>query len=266
METTGIRLEVTSHLYTKLQVEQLRQKNATGTKPALAAIILKLCELGIRYQDEMKTTTVGQQPPKPKDVMPAHNTNSALATKERELIAKEKELLAREHRLKSLETDLRSREYDLIEKSKTINESAEDLMEQRNDIYDQKEVLQEKSQENLKLSIQKENLEKILADKNEQLLYSHNELQEIKQKMFKIILNIDRKTETNTFMKFIMPLLPVVATVISTLILRDAIRSGDNLSSEEKEIIKSFKELNPDDQEQIRNYLNDLLKKPGTSQ
>jgi hypothetical protein len=254
MTTTGIRIEVSQDFYLKLLDEQNKQKSLTGRKPALADIILNLCQKGIKYQNEKIAAQQTAFPAKLKD-----QSNDPI--RENTLAAKEKELLSKEKELRTWEAELREREFDLIEKSKTINETAETLMEQRNDIYDQKETLQEKSHEPIILKIQKESLEREINSKNLQMQNMQQELNDLRRNVYKTILNIDRKTESNIFMKFIMPALPLIAVFISTLILKDKLQSEENLSQAEKDILKSYNELDPKDQEEINKYLRDILNK-----
>lgn len=252
METIGIRVEVPPVLHVKLLHEQDKLKSLARHKPTLSELMKKLTELGFKYQEEMETRAATGQHSKRNDIIPDQIKNNILSAKERELQAKEKEL-------KSWETNLRSREYEIIEKSKTINESSDALMEQRNDIYDQKEKLMEKSQETLMLKTHKENLEKTFEAKNEEIMHLQHELKEMKQNIYKIVENIDKKTETTTFMKFVMPLLPVIAVIIGTIILNKKIQSSENLSLADKEILNAFNLLSSDEQDEIKKHISDLM-------
>ena len=254
MKTTGIRIDVSQDFYLKLLEEQETQRVLTGKKTSLAAVILKFSEWGLKNRNEMKTTQTTEFYPKQVDLQNDWAKNNMFSVREKDQIAKEKEL-------KSWEADLRSREFALIEESKTINESSETLMKQRNDIYDQKEKMQEKALEALKQSILNENLEKALAEKNAQFQNLQQEFSDMKRNMYKTLVSIDRKTESSTFERFILPLLPLVGSVVGTYILYDKIQPKENLSPSEKEILRSFNELESPLQEEIKLYLKDLLNK-----
>lgn len=256
MKTTGVRIEVSQNFYSKLLKEQEKQRTLSGTKPSLSALILKYSEWGFVQQNEMGTTLITEQHAKQKNVDPDQARSNILSSKERELQVKEIEINSREY-------DIRAREYALIEKSTIINETAESLMEQRNDIYDQKEIIQQKSSEAIIFKIHKDYFEKTLEEKNEQIIHLRQELNDMKDNIYKAISKIDKKTESNTFMKFILPILPVIATVVSTYILKDKAQSDENFTQTEKDILKSFNEMNEKDQEEIKKYVKDIQNKSG---
>jgi hypothetical protein len=252
METTGIRIEVSSEFYSKLIDEQEKQRKLSGKKPALANVILELSKSGLKHKYEDKSILASEL---------HYQTTSTTQTVELKnmLLKKEQEIKEREKELDAREVEIRNREFDLIERDKSVSKKTIILMEQREELSHQKEQMNSKSTELIKLNILNENLNDQLCEKENQIIFFQKDINEMKNKTYKLLIRIDSNTQTSTFMKYIVPFLPVVSSIIGAVILGKKIENKENLGEVEIEILKQFNSLNPDAQSEVKKYMEEVL-------
>ena len=107
--TTGIRLEVPTDLYEKLQDEQERRRLKTGKKPGLSAMIQDICS---NILDENENTQY--------NVHSVHDSVQISAQSNLNDSNSEKQLKQWEERLVKWEKSLQEREKNIKEQEKVI--------------------------------------------------------------------------------------------------------------------------------------------------
>lgn len=251
MKTIGIRICVSLEQYSKLQLEQIRQKSANGKKTALGEIVKMYMIKGMNIPENNKPA--GEQSTKTKDSPPDTATTVAIAAKQREIIAKENEL-------KKWEASLRAREFVLFDKSKSLNEEAAELADQRKEICNEKEDLLNKKGENDALRINIKHYESILKDKNEQIADLQNKYKFLQNELHQVLISIEHNTNENTFLKYIFPVAAPILIIILALIIFHKTGKMPDVTPHVREILKTFNNLSPEEQEKVLNFINQIIK------
>ena len=263
MSTKGIRIEATNKLYLELLEIQRNYRIKDGKKVALAFIITDYCQKWMNHSKNLQITDQNvqghlqsehralNQPPQKAPVP---------SVDERDLLARKNELDEREDRLRQWENELREQAFTMIDKDQTISEKTEDALRIKDESLDIKEKA---NQKNIEIELQKTinaSISQEINEKNEQIDHLKNDIRFLKEDVLKMLRHIDHQTEKSVFMDFIVPFLPVIATLASTFILKKNITGNNDMSQFEKEIFEVYNGMKPDLQNGFREYVQNLAK------
>jgi hypothetical protein len=264
MSTKGIRIEATNKLYQELLEVQRNYRIKDGKKVALSFIIIDYCQKWMNHsknsQNNYQNVNGLLQQQEHKALNQPHQKSPIPSVDEIDLLARKNELDEREDRLRQWENDLREQAFTLINKDQTVSEKTEDALRYKEEALDLKEQAQEK---NIQIEIQKTvnaSISMEITEKNEQIDRLENEIRYMREDVIKMLRRIDRQTEKSVFMDYVVPFLPIVATIIMGVILNKSISGNTEMNQFEKEIFDLYNGMKPDLQNGFREYVQNLAK------
>lgn len=269
MNTIGIRVEASPKLYFELQRIQKMYSNKEGKKIALGKIVEDFTQRWIAQLYNIRHTAQNGNSELLKSVKPeldSINEKPYIQNSDERVLAHKKiELIAWEDRLRRWETQLRKQAFTLIDEDKIVSEKTKEALTIKEETLDLIETSNDKA--NL-LRIEKEikvSLLKELNEKKEIITDLKLENQKLKENVIQTLKRIEGQTEKNIFMDYIVPFLPVVAVVISTIIIQRNSPLNSESDSFIKEVRDIFNEQKPEDQSSLKKFIMDYLKKMKTS-
>lgn len=264
MSTKGIRIEATSKLYQELLEVQRNFRIKDGKKVALSFIIIDYCQKWMNHNKKSQNNdqnvqgflqhsehTVLNQP---------HQKPPIPSIDENDLLARKIELDEREDRLRRWENELREQAFALIDKDQTVSEKTEEALRLKDESLDIKEKANKKDFE---LEVQKTvnaNISQEINEKNEHIDRLKNEVRYMREDVIKMLRRIDGQTEKSVFMDYVVPFLPVVATIILGIILKKSISGNTEMNQFEKEIFALYTSMKPDVQKGFSEFVQNLAK------
>jgi hypothetical protein len=275
MKTTGIRLEVEPWLYNVLIEEQEGRRQKTGRKHALSTLILEFCTKGLSFSRcflpvsgnfVQKKSDFEQKKDDPVQnfegsVQQNSVQNALLSPLNLDEIAKLKEtLLRKEQDLLEKERGMALREQEIADKETELEEKALRTLEHWNDLLDSKEQSMQKSNEKILQKLEMDHQSKELTEKTELIKNLKKENERLKEHTLKILQKIDRQTEKNILLDYIVPFLPSIISIIGFFITNKKIENIQELNPIQTEIGNMMKKLSDTDKEKLSTKLEESLK------
>jgi hypothetical protein len=265
---TGIRLEVEPWLYNILIKQQEQQRQKTGKKPSLSALILEFCTKGLSVSDHVvqnNSRSVQENNDSVQNlqgfVQDDPKKTSEMYEVNLEEISKLKESLLREQQeLKDKEHSLANKERDIEERENELTEKAIKAMQEWNELLDSKEQFH---QRNIEKAEQKWLIEKQktdLTDKIETIKILKQENLQLKKDIIETLQKIDKQTEKSLLLDYIVPFLPSVISIIGFFMTNRNIDHIQELSPILAEIGNLMKELSETDKQNLAKKLEESLK------
>jgi hypothetical protein len=264
MNTKGIRIETPLKFYHELLEVQRLYKSPDGKKVALSTIILDYSQNWNNHIKSIQKNVQNMQGIEQNSVLKELNQppqkHIAPSIDERELQQKKMELKAWEKRLRQWESELRQQAFILIDEDKTVSEKTKDALCIKEEALDLVEISQKKT---IEIGLQKDinaSLSKELTERNEQISDLKNEKRYMHENIIMLLKNIERQTQKNVLMDYVVPFLPILAVIINTIILKKGISENSELDPLKKEIYDLYKNLKPDVQSGLKDIILEFIK------